>query len=71
MIRTINEHHRAAKYLFALSEQCRTPERRRMLQFARLNLMLAKAQLKNPARRPDKRRSNPWRVLLSLPPLKD
>jgi hypothetical protein len=47
MIRTINEHHRAAKRLFALAGQCQTTRGRlRMLQFARLNLLLAKAKLK-------------------------
>jgi hypothetical protein len=58
MMRTINQHHRAAKRLFALAEQCRTHERRlKLLQLARLNLWLAKAKLENPALRPDKRRS--------------
>ena len=57
MIRTINEHHRAAKRLFALAEQCRTHRRLRLLQLARLNLLLAKAQLENPALRPDRKRS--------------
>jgi hypothetical protein len=58
MIRTINEHHRAAKRLFAVAEQCRTHKRRlRLLQLARLNLLLAKAKLENPALRPDRQRS--------------
>ena len=57
MIRTINEHHRAAKRLFALAEQCLTHRRLRLLQFARLNLLLAKAKLENPALRPDRKRS--------------
>ena len=57
MIRTINEHHRAAKRLFAAAEQCRTARGRlRMLQLARLNLLLAKAQLENPALRPNRKR---------------
>jgi hypothetical protein len=51
MTRTINEHHRAAKRLFALAEQCRTDKRLRLLQLARLNLLLAKAKLENPALR--------------------
>lgn len=59
MIRTINEHHRAAKRLFAGAEQCRTTRGRlRMLQLARLNLVLAKAQLENPALRPDMNRED-------------
>ena len=58
MTRTINEHHRAAKRLFALAEQCRTTRGRlRMLQLARLNLLLAKAKLENPALRPDRKRT--------------
>jgi hypothetical protein len=57
MIRTINEHHRAAKRLFALAEQCRAHGRLRLLQLARLNLLLAKAKLENPALRPDRKRS--------------
>jgi hypothetical protein len=58
MIRTINEHHRAAKRLFALAEQCRTyGNRLTLLQLARLNLWLAKAKLENSALRPDKQRS--------------
>lgn len=54
MTRTINEHHRAAKRLFALAEKCRPHTRLRLLQLARLNLMLAKAKLENPALRPDR-----------------
>jgi hypothetical protein len=57
MIRTTNEHHRAAKRLFALADQCRAQERLRLLQLARLNLLLAKAQLENPALRPDRKGS--------------
>jgi|HubBroStandDraft_2_1064218.scaffolds.fasta_scaffold63968_5 hypothetical protein len=57
MIRTINEHHRAAKRLFALADQCRTQGRLRLLQLVRLNRLLAKAQLENPALRPDRKRS--------------
>jgi hypothetical protein len=57
MARTINEHHRAAKRLFALAEQCRTHRRPRLLQLVRLNLLMAKAKLENPALRPDRRRS--------------
>jgi hypothetical protein len=57
MARTINEHHRAAKRLFALAELCRTTRGRlRMLQLARLNLLLAKAKLEDPALRPDRKR---------------
>jgi hypothetical protein len=54
MIRTINEHHRAAKRLFVLAEKCRTHRRLRLLQLARLNLLLAKAKLEKPALRPDR-----------------
>jgi hypothetical protein len=57
MTRTIHEHHRAAKRLFALAEQCPTHRRPRLLQLARLNLQLAKAKLANPALRPDRKRS--------------
>jgi hypothetical protein len=56
MIRTIDDHHHAAKRLFAFAEQCPTHRRQRLLQLARLNLLLAKAQLENPALRPDKQR---------------
>jgi hypothetical protein len=54
MIRTINDHHRAAKRLFALADQSRPQRRPRLLQLARLNLLLAKAQLENVALRPNK-----------------
>jgi hypothetical protein len=57
MSRTIIEHHRAAKRLFALAEQCRPHMRLRFLQLARLNLYLAKAKLEDPALRPDRKRS--------------
>jgi hypothetical protein len=56
MIRTINEHHRVAKHLFALAKQ-RPAHRLRLLQFARLHLSLARLQLENPALRPNRRRS--------------
>jgi hypothetical protein len=57
MIRTINEHHRAAKRLFALAGQCRVHKRLRLLQLAPLNLLMAKAKLENPALRPDRKRT--------------
>jgi hypothetical protein len=55
MIRTINEHHRAAKRLFALAPQCRPERRPRLLQLARLNLLMAKGKLADPALRPNRR----------------
>jgi hypothetical protein len=58
MICTINEHHRAAKRLFALADKCSPQGRLRLLQLARFNLLLAKAQLENPALRPDKKPSH-------------
>jgi hypothetical protein len=53
MIRTINEHHRSAKRLFELAKKAALERREKLLKLARGNLMLAKAQLREPALRPD------------------
>ena len=52
MIRTINEHHRAAKRLFELAKVGAAGKRARILRLAQLNLLMRKAQLANPALRP-------------------
>jgi hypothetical protein len=55
MIRTIQEHHRAAKLLFDLAKRASLKTRGKLLQLAKGNLRLAEAQLRNPALRPDTR----------------
>jgi hypothetical protein len=48
MIRTIDDHHHAAKRLFALAEQCRLAGGQGYCSLRRLNLLLVKAKLDNP-----------------------
>ncbi len=57
MIRTINEHYRAAKFLREKAETAPKERRTRLLQLARLNLMLAKAKLRDPSLQPRARPS--------------
>jgi hypothetical protein len=57
MIRTINEHYRAAKLLREKAESAPKARRKMLLQLAKLNLMLAKAQLRDPSLRPKARLS--------------
>jgi hypothetical protein len=58
VMRTINEHHRAAKRLFAAADRLPPERRSRLLQLARFNLLMAKAQLENPALRPRRARQS-------------
>jgi hypothetical protein len=57
MIRTINEHYRAAKLLCQKAESAPKGRRKLLLQLAKLNLMFAKAQLRDPSLRPKARLS--------------
>jgi hypothetical protein len=57
MIRTINEHYRTAEFLREKAESAPKERRERLLQLARLNLMLAKAKLRDPSLRPRARPS--------------
>jgi hypothetical protein len=57
MIRTINELHRAAKRLRELAKSVPLERREKLLQLARGNLQLAKAQLRDLSLRPKSRLS--------------
>jgi hypothetical protein len=57
MIRTINEHYRAAKLLRQKAESAPKGKRKLLLQLAKVNLMFAKAQLRDPSLRPKTRLS--------------
>ena len=54
MIRTIHEHWLAAKRLRERAPFLPPEKRERCLQLARLNLLLAKAQLRDPKLRPQR-----------------
>jgi hypothetical protein len=57
MIRTINEHYRTAKSLRQKAELAPKERRKLLLQLAKVNLMFAQAQLRDPSLRPKSRLS--------------
>jgi hypothetical protein len=57
MIRTINEHYRTAKSLRQKTELAPKERRKLLLQLAKVNLMFAQAQLRDPSLRPKARLS--------------